>query len=121
MSSKNLLPAYKLESSQSLASDFSTDPVTITTLDNVGFTVVTSSVTDNTGTFTVEVRIYKDANNYSDWVALTLSSSMVLADDDASFFVNLNQLPPVQVRISFVAAGGTPDGTVDIWVSGCEL
>jgi len=31
---------------------------------------------------------------------------------------NLNQLPVGQVRVAFTAAGGTPDGTCDIWVSG---
>lgn len=104
----------QLASAQSLASNFTTDWVNIPFLDNVGIAINTASVTDNTGTFAVEVRM-KDGNDTSDPIELTLSSTPTLADADDDFFINLNQVPATQVRLKFTAAGGTPDGTAQIW------
>lgn len=114
---KQLLPAKQLESSKTLASAFQTDWVKIDTADNVGFFIYCTSVTDNTGSFAVEVRPWRDENTLGDPISLTLSSSPTLADADAEFFVNLNQLPNCQVRLNFTAAGGTPDGSADVWIS----
>jgi len=111
----------KLETAKTLASNFSTDPIDITTIDNLGVNVSASSVTDNTGSFFIDHRIYKDANNFSDWAELTLSSTPQLADADATLLINLNQLPHGQMRLRFVAAGSTPDGVADVWVSGKEI
>jgi hypothetical protein len=121
MATKEVLHGFQLKNDQSLAASFQTDPVTVKYMDNVGFNISTASVTDNTGSFAVQHRIYKDANNASAWATLTLDTTPTLADGNDTFFVNLNQLPPGQVRIAFTAAGGTPDGTCDIWVSGCSL
>lgn len=121
MGSKGFVKGYKLSSAQSLASNFNSDPVTVKTMDNVGLLIETDSVTDNTGTFDVQVKIHKDDNNESGWATLTLSTTPTLADADNQFFVNLNQLPPCKLRVAFTAAGGTPDGTCDIWMSGKQL
>ena len=115
MGEKQLLIANKISDGQSLAASFQTDPVKIATADNVGLWIDASSVTDNTGVFTVQVRPYKDDNNVGPWVGLT--TTYTLANADASFFRKELGLPTCQLRVSFVAAGGTPDGSVDIWIS----
>lgn len=115
---KNMLPAKQIESAKTLASNFQTDAIRIETADNVGFYIYCSSVTDNTGTFAAEVRPYKDDNTLGeDWIPLTLSTTPTLNNADDDFFVSLNQLPNCQVRLSFSAAGTTPDGTCNIWIS----
>lgn len=113
-----ILQGYQLNSATSLGASFNTDPVDVKTMDNIGINISTASVTDNTGTFAVQHRVYKDANNYSAWASLTLSTVPTLSNGNDTFFINLNQLPVGQIRVAFTAAGGTPDGTCDIWVSG---
>jgi len=120
MAKKNIM-SHQLESAKTLASNFETDPVTIKTLDNIAFNIDCSSVTDNTGTFYVQHRIYKDDRNFSAWNILTLSATLQLADSDNTLAAYINQIPSGQLRISFVAAGGTPDGQCDIWVSGSSI
>lgn len=114
---KQLLPAKQLEDAKTLASDFQTDWVKVDTADNVGFFINCNNITDNTGTFAVQVRPWRDENTFGDPVSLTLSSTPTLADGDDDFFVNLNQLPNCQIRVAFTSAGGTPDGDCDIWIS----
>lgn len=106
----------QIEDAQSLAASFQTDWISIPFMDNIGFVINCNSVTDNTGTFGAEVRMVDDAGNASEAVALTLSSVPTLADEAADFFLDLQQIPATQVRVTFTAAGGTPDGNCDIWV-----
>lgn len=115
MSRHNLLTAKKISDGQSLAANFQSSAVTIETANTVGIWLDASGVTDNTGTFTVQVRPYKDANNLGSWASLT--TTYQLANAAAVFFRKEENLPPCQIRVSFVAAGGTPDGSVDIWIS----
>lgn len=110
-----------LESATSLATDFTSDPVDVVLVDNVGINIDCTSVSDNTGSFYVDHRIYKNGNSFSAWAELTLDSTPQLANDDATFLISLNQLPKGQVRLRFVAAGSTPDGSCDVWVSGKEI
>lgn len=121
MGSKGFIEGHRLADDQSLAANFNSNVVTIKSIDNVGIVIETSSVTDNTGTFGVDVRIKKDDNTFSSWVGLTLSSTPTLANADDQFFINLNQLPPCELRVTFTAAGSVPDGTCDIWVSGKQV
>lgn len=97
---KNVIPAYQLLDAQSLGDSFTSDPITLTTVSRVGFNVATSGVTDNVGTFGVQHRVYKDANFYSDWSDLTLSSVPTLANDDDTFLIDVS-VPPGQVRLKF--------------------
>ena len=113
--SRQLLEPRVLESSKSLGTSFNTDPINIDTAFNVGFFIYASSVTDNTGNFQIQIRPYKDVANSGDWI--NLGSASTLANADADFFKTQTDLPPCQVRIAFTAAGGTPDGSCDIWVS----
>lgn len=115
--SRKSVKTKRLLNDQSLAADFSTDWINISYLDNVGFLVNCNSVTDNTGTFAVEVMCEDSNGNESEAVALTLSATPTLADTDADFFINLNQVPATKVRLTFTAAGGTPDGTCDVFVN----
>lgn len=112
---------YKLLTAQTLASNFSSDPIDCVKCDNYAINISTASVTDNTGSFYVDHRIYKDANNNSDWAQLTFTTTPQLADADDVLLININQIPKGQLRLRFVAAGGTPDGTCDVWVSGKEV
>lgn len=121
MSFRSRLQSKKLADGQSLEASFNSEVFDIKTVDNIGINISASSVTDNTGTFEIEWRVYKDANEFSDWAELTLSSTPTLADAAATFAVILNQLPPGQIRVKFTAAGGTPDGTCDIWISANQL
>lgn len=110
--------AYQLNDDESLASNFQTSAVRVATADNIGIWIYANNVTDNTGSFVVQVRPWRDDNTFGEWVTLTLSADLILSNADEDFFVNLNQLPNCQVRVSFTAAGGTPDGDCDIWISG---
>lgn len=119
MSRKAILPAHQLLATQSLAASFESEPVTLTLATRVGFSVVTSGVTDNTGVFSVQHRIYKDDRNFSDWVTLSLDSTPTLNDADGAFLLDVS-VPPGQVRVAFAAAGSTPDGTAAVWVVGMQ-
>lgn len=116
----NVLKAHKLTSAESLGASFTSDPVTIVTLDYVSFNIATSGVTTNTGTFYVQHRMYSDANNFSSWATLTLSSVPTLNNANDTFLIDL-KVSPGQVRVGYTAPGGSPDGTVDIWVSGAAI
>lgn len=114
MSRKIFMKPFALLDGQSLAADFQSEVVDIPYIDHVGITIVTSNVTDNTGTFTIEVR-----NGERDtWQTLTLDTPMALSNDDASYNLSFAQIPFSQMRIKFVAAGTTPDGTVTAYVAG---
>ncbi len=97
---KNAIPAYKLVSDQSLAGGFESDPVTLATATHIGFNVATDGVTENTGSFGVEHRVYKDENFFSDWAELTLSAVPTLAGVDRTFLMDVT-VPPGQVRMFF--------------------
>lgn len=109
MSVKNVSKAYALETARTLASNFTTDAYSVEYLDNVGICIKCSSVTDNTGTFTIQGSV--DGVTF---VEITVSPVMVLADASQNFLINLNQMPFKELKVDFVAAGGTPDGTCDI-------
>ena len=114
--SRKAVKTKRLLAAQSLAADFQTEWINISLGDNVGFLYATSDVTDNQGTFAIEVRMKDDNGLTSDEAELSLSAVPTLADADATDFINLNQVPANQVRLTFTAAGGTPDGTADIWI-----
>lgn len=114
---KNAITAHLLTDNQSLATDFQSEIVNISYLDNVGVQIVTSSITDNLGEFSIQASI-----NGVNWETLTLSPVIPsLADADTTILANLNQLPFKQFRVSFEAAGTTPDGTCSIWISAKEI
>lgn len=118
MGSRDLIVGANLSNAVSLAASFNTGFVPVRDVDNIGFTIETTGVTTNDGTFIPQVRILKDNNNFSGWIDLTLDTPIVLANADISVFVNLNQLPPCQVRIKYTQGSSTPNGTVVIWASG---
>lgn len=107
----------KLETAKSLASSFQTDWINISFLTNCGFIMNCNSVTDNTGTFAVEVRSKKSENEVSDPVELTLSSTPTLADADADLAIDLANVPYDQIRLTFTPSAGSPDGDADIWLT----
>lgn len=117
MGRKNVILPHLLADDQSLASNFNSTAVNVQYLDNVGIQIVTSSVTDNTGQFSVEV-----SNDNVTYEAVTVSPAIsALSNADTNIFININQIPFTWIRVAFVAAGGTPDGTCDIHVTAKEL
>lgn len=128
MSRKELLTGYQLKDNQSLAADFQTAATTVKNIDNVGVNISTTGVTTNTGTFNVQHRVVQTVNPgtgaalaFSDWATLTLSPPATLANADTVILINLNQLPPGEIRVTFTAGLSTPNGTADIWVCGCSV
>lgn len=120
MGMKDHLLGKHVESDTSLAASFNTAAFRVISMNNVGFIAVTTGVTANTGAIVPQVRIKKSETEYSAWVNLTLDTPVVLADADISYFINLNPLPPVEIRLAYTKGSGTQDGTVDIWMSGVE-
>lgn len=117
MSRKHWL-SKRLATAQSLAANYASDPINCNGVDTVTFMAKTSSVTDNTGEFTVQWRPIESANKNiaGTYVVLTLSPVAVLADANDYFVMQVSP-PPGQVRLVFTAAGGTPDGTAELWVT----
>lgn len=122
MARKNLAIPFKIAAAHSLAASFSTSPMNVDFLDNVGIIIDATNVTDNTGTFDVQVR-FKDpkSGEVSGWGSLTLDTVPTLADASAVLVVNLNQIPFSEFRISFTAAGAVPDGSANIWFSARQV
>lgn len=121
MGNNAFIRGKQLAATQSLAASFNSDVFEIPRkVSNVGINIDCNNVTDNTGDFVVQHRI-NDGKNQSEWASLSLSATPTLADADATYFLNLNQIPPGDLRVKFTAAGGTPDGDCDIWISGQEI
>jgi hypothetical protein len=99
---KNIIPAYKILNDQSLGATWQSEPITLSTVSRLAFSVSTSGITNNVGTFSVQHRVYKDVNNYSDWVTLTLSSTPTLADANDQILIDVS-VPPGQVRLVFTS------------------
>lgn len=118
MASRNVLRGKQIESALSLSGGDTESSIfeIPLSLKNVGIVIETSGVTDNTGTFDVQYRI-NNGDKQSGWATLSLGSTPSLSDADATFLINLNQIPPGDVRIKYNSAGGTPDGTAAIWIA----
>lgn len=101
---KNILPPFKLIDAQSLADDFESSVVTVVTATHLAISLETAGVTNNTGTFGVQHRIYKDSREYGPWVSLTLSSTPTIGDANMVDMLDL-RVPPGQVRVIYTAAG----------------
>lgn len=115
----SVIQGKRLSEAKSLAVSF--DDLETTTnrvLDTVIYSVHTSGVTDNQGEFTVQHRVVVDKNTKSPWSTLTLSPQAVLNDADGDFTIVLDPAPIGELRLAFAAAGGAPDGTAEVWVSG---
>lgn len=105
----------KLETAKSLGASFVTEPTLIKYQDNVGYLIECTSVTGNTGLFSIEARIKIADKIYSKWIPLSLTIPPQLNDADVDFEISLNQVPYSEVRLSFADSGG--DGVANIFVS----
>lgn len=103
---KNAIPAYNISEDRSLSAAFNTDSVTMSTSTHIFFTASSSGVSDNTGSFGIEYRIWKDEYHYSDWVALTFIPVPTLADTDAQFVLDA-RLGPGQARLTYTPSEGS--------------
>lgn len=112
MARKNIA-RVKLFDAVSLAADFTSIITDVDWLDGASIILTTAGVTDNTGTFTVEYRnkTSEDPNEQSAWQAYP-GLAAALADSDDKITFRITRILESDIRVSFVAAGGTPDGTV---------
>lgn len=117
---RNYYQGKRLESGKTLASNFQTSVIDFFTVDSARVQIDCNNVTDNTGTFTVQTRAWVNDNIQGEWVDETGSGTPTLSNADENFVLYFNFKTPCQVRISFVAAGGTPDGDCDIYLSGAQ-
>ena len=114
---KNVIVPYKISDNQSLAANFSSKTTNIQWLDNVAIQISTSGVADNTGQFSIQV-----SNDEVVWQAVAVSPEIpALNDTNTDIFVNLSQVAFAFIRVRFVAAGGTPDGTCTAILTAKEL
>ena len=102
----------RLESAKTLASSFDTLEVSLERLEKMAIVIACSSVTDNTGSFVLQVAI-----GNSGWINITSIPAMTLANAAATFLVDPFESACEKFRVKFTAAGGTPDGTVTIDVN----
>ncbi len=116
MANKNVAKKL-LSANQSLAANFTTEPTNIENLDSIAWTISTSGVTDNGGSFSAQVRM-KDAerNLVGDWIDIAFSPVPTLANVDTTIYCLATQLEATEARLKFVAVGTVPDGTAQIWV-----
>jgi hypothetical protein len=126
LSRKNVV-VHTLESNQSLATNFNTDPTLVKFLDNCSYQInVTTS--DSEGSFQVEASndyaIYEptnDVQNAGTWVPLTLAGGTpTVAAQNDTIIINLNQLPFNAIRLSYSSSvAGT--GTCSVYLVGKQL
>lgn len=107
----------RLATAQSLAASFQSEATNIKDMDVIAWKISTSGITDNTGTFTAQVRD-KDpvTNQFGDWITLDFTPAATLADADTTLYCEAT-VRAVEARLAFVPAGGTPNGTAQIWVN----
>ncbi len=119
---RRIIEPFQLASAQSLAANFQSSPTNIQHLDKIAYKVTTSGVTDNTGTFGVQVRDNGLSLNGvpGDWIDLSFDSVPTLNDTDGDFYIEATVVA-TEARLTFAAAGGTPDGTARILVSGTQI
>jgi hypothetical protein len=113
---KNVLLPFKLLDSVSLAASFSSEPVTIQYLDNIGITLQCTGITANTGSFRIECSVDGDL-----WVDIGVTPSISLANTNDNIIINLSQLPFSKLRVAFTPAGSTPNGVVVGYITGKML
>lgn len=123
MARKNLATPTRVLIAQSLAADFVGPAMDVSYFDNAFITADCTGVTDNIGTFSVEVRNVpaQGKGSPSNWGALTLDTTPTLTNADQVIQINLNQVPFSEFRLVFTAAGGTPDGVCDVWYTARQL
>jgi len=116
MANKNFA-RKRLATAQSLAANFQTEATNIDNLDKIAWTVSTAGITDNTGTFSFQVRD-RDAvsNQTGDWIDCAFDPVPTLADANTTLYMIATEIEASEARLVFAAAGGTPDGTAQIWV-----
>jgi uncharacterized membrane protein len=107
----------RLATAQSLASAFQTEVTNVENLDTIAWTVATSSVTANSGTFAFQIRM-KDAttNQTGTWIDLAFDPVPTLAGANATFNCFATQIEASEARLVFTPGGGSPNGTAEIWV-----
>lgn len=110
MARKNVLKPYKVLSAQSLASNFQSNPTSITYGDNCAYQI-NITTTDSIGTFSVQASLDYEKDpvsntviNPGNWVDLSLSGGTPFANAaNDKIIINLNQLPFSAIRLSYTS------------------
>lgn len=123
MARKNLATPTRVLIAQSLATSFNGPAMDVSYFDNVWITADCTAVTDNIGTFSVEVRNIpaEGKGSPSSWGTLTLDTVPTLVNSSQVVQINLNQVPFSQFRLVFTANGTVPDGVADVWYTARQV
>ena len=106
MSRKNVVLPYQLFTDADVSLDQLSDAVNVQYLDNAGIQVKFTGTP--TGVFEVLASI-----NGVDYESLVFASTITTAQD--SFLINMQQLPYVWFKLSYIASSGS--GTLNAWTS----
>lgn len=115
----NLLNPVQILDGADMSADITSDPVEVKLQDNVGVQLHWTG--DAVGTFSIEVSMNyeEDINgnvvNAGNWIALTLSPSIVASGVADDAYIDLNQLSAMYVRIFFDRTSGS--GSLDAWIN----
>lgn len=125
MAKKDALFGKLLYNDIDLSSSYTpTEYFRIKYLDNLTIIIETSGVSDNTGTFYVYHRIVKDDDlrAHSEWTLLDFGENITLSGDGSDKFrLDINQITPGELRVTFTPEGTSPAGSADIWICGSGL
>lgn len=106
-----------LDSSAALSAVYTSPATNVQQTDIIGYTVETSSVTANTGVFSLQGQIVDSFGNASAWIDMTLSPVPTLANANATFAITATFFPYTNVRLKFTPGGGGPNGTAKIFIN----
>lgn len=115
--SRNDVARKLLDSAADLSATYFSQYAEVTQLNLIGYTIETSGVTTNTGSFSIQARNTDLHNNTSAWIDITSAGSYPLANANQNIAVALSGFPWNEVRLKFVPAGGTPNGTAKIFIT----
>jgi hypothetical protein len=107
---KNQLKNYVLVDAVSTAAGFSSDPIDVEFLDNIGFNVDWTGTT--TGTITIEASNTTVSGSFK---ALTFDPVLAQPSGSASgYLISVNQTPWSFIRFSYARTSGTGTMTVSV-------
>jgi hypothetical protein len=113
---KSVIVPFKFIDGESLSAAFSSRPINIQYLDNIGITLACTAITANTGKFVIECTIDGET-----WIDIEVFPEIQLDDEPDNIIINLNNLPFSQMRVSFTPDGPSPDGVVTGFITAKEL
>jgi hypothetical protein len=113
MAGKRVTQPYTWFTAEDISVNFTSPSFSVRNLDNVGIAIRCTSVTDNTGEWTVEAT--SDPLGLA-WFDLEVTPALSLADADEDFTIHITGIAFDQIRVVFTAAGTIPDGVATAYI-----